>query len=196
MAINFCHCCGAPMEEKIPLDDDHLRAVCTQCPHVHYENPKMVVGCIPVFQDQILLCQRNIEPRKGKWTLPAGYLENQETVQEGALRETLEETRARVRIMGPYRLFNIVFVDQIYLMFRAELTTQEFGPTSESIQVRLFKEAEIPWDDIAFEVIRQTLMDFFQDRNQGAYPFKIKDLTLQNLRQNIKPFKRRHDTGT
>ncbi len=176
MDINYCNLCGSPMEEKIPLDDNHLRAVCTQCPHVHYENPKMVVGCIPVYQDQILLCQRNIEPRKGKWTLPAGYLENQETVQDGAVRETQEETGAQVKIIDPYRLFNIVFVDQVYLMFRAELTEPVFGPTRESTQVRLFKEADIPWDQIAFEVIRQTLEDFLKDRSQGAYPFKIRDL--------------------
>jgi ADP-ribose pyrophosphatase YjhB (NUDIX family) len=176
MEINFCSHCGAPMEEKIPADDDHLRAVCTQCPHVQYENPKMVVGCIPVFEEKILMCKRNIEPRKGKWTLPAGYLENKESVQEGAARETLEETRAHVRIIDPYRLYNIVNLDQIYLMFRAEMGDDTFGPTSESTEVRLFKEADIPWDEIAFEVIQQTLIEFFQDRKLGAYPFKIKDL--------------------
>ena len=176
MKINFCSCCGAPMEKKIPPDDDHPRYVCTRCTHVHYENPKMVVGCIPIFKDQILMCKRNIEPRKGKWTLPAGYLENKESVQDGALRETLEETRAHVKIIDTYRLFNIVFVDQIYLIFRAQMGDDHFGPTSESTEVRLFKETDIPWDEIAFEVIRQTLVDFFQDRKQGAYPFKIKDL--------------------
>jgi len=110
------------------------------------------------------MCKRNIEPRKGKWTLPAGYLENKESVQDGALRETLEETRAHVKIIDTYRLFNIVFVDQIYLIFRAQMGDDHFGPTSESTEVRLFKETDIPWDEIAFEVIRQTLVDFFQDR--------------------------------
>jgi ADP-ribose pyrophosphatase YjhB (NUDIX family) len=142
----------------------------------------MVVGCIPIFKDQILLCKRNIEPRKGKWTLPAGYLENKESVQDGALRETLEETRAHVKIIDTYRLFNIVFVDQIYLIFRAQMGDDLFGPTSESTEVKLFKEADIPWDEIAFEVIRQTLVDFFQDRKQGAYPFKIKDLKPEQIR--------------
>ena len=164
------------MKKKIPPDDDHLRSVCTQCPHVQYENPKMVVGCIPVFEDKILMCKRNIEPRKGKWTLPAGYLENTESVQDGAVRETLEETRAHVRVMGPYRLFNIITLDQIYLMFRAQMGDDHFGPTNESTEVRLFKETDIPWDEIAFEVIRQTLIDFFQDRKIEDYPFKIKDL--------------------
>ncbi len=170
------------MEKKIPPDDDHLRSVCTRCPLVHYENPKMVVGCIPTFKNQVLMCKRNIEPRKGKWTLPAGYLENKESVQDGAVRETLEETRANVRVMGPYRLFNIVILGQIYLMFRAQMADDFFGPTSESTEVRLFKESNIPWDEIAFEVIRQTLVDFFQDRKQGAYPFKIKDVKPGQIR--------------
>ncbi len=182
MEINFCSYCGAPMEEKIPVDDDHMRSVCTQCPHVHYENPKVVVGCIPVFEDKILMCKRNIEPRKGKWTLPAGYLENKESVQDGAARETLEETRAHVRILELYRLFNIVFVDQIYMMFRARMEDEIFGPTSESSEVRLFKEADIPWDEIAFEVIRQTLVDFFKDRKKGAYAFKVRDIKPDQTR--------------
>ena len=182
MEINFCSYCGAPMEEKIPVDDDHMRSVCTQCPHVHYENPKVVVGCIPVFEDKILMCKRNIEPRKGKWTLPAGYLENKESVQDGAARETLEETRAHVRIIELYRLFNIVFVDQIYMMFRARMEDEIFGPTGESSEVRLFKEADIPWDEIAFEVIRQTLVDFFKDRKKGAYAFKVIDIQPDQTR--------------
>ncbi|MEH0019499.1 MAG: NUDIX hydrolase [Desulfobacter sp.] len=197
MTIKFCSQCGSPMEQKIPDDDDHLRAVCTRCDHIHYENPKVVVGTIPVSGDKVLLCRRNIEPRKGKWTLPAGYLENNESVQAGAVRETLEETRSRVRLLGPYRMFNIVVVDQIYLMFMAELVADDFGPTSESTEVRLFSEEEIPWDDIAFEVIRQTLADFFNDRenaressgNPGGedseYPFEIKDLVFKRYKEEV-----------
>jgi ADP-ribose pyrophosphatase YjhB (NUDIX family) len=182
--INFCTHCGAPMEKQVPPDDDHLRSVCTQCPHIHYENPKMVVGCIPTFKEKILLCKRNIEPQRGKWTLPAGYLENSESVQEGAARETLEETRADVLIIEPYRLFNLIVVDQVYLMFRARMKDENFGPTSESTEVRLFGEADIPWDEIAFEAIRQTLVDFFLDRKNGAYLFKIKDLTAGKLKKS------------
>ncbi len=183
MPINFCSQCGSTMAQKIPEDDDHVRAVCSQCSHVHYENPKMVVGTLPVLGDKILMCRRNIEPRKGKWTLPAGYLENGESVQDGAIRETLEETLARVTLKGPYRMFNILFVDQIYMMFRAELLSDDFGPTSESSEVCLFSESQIPWDEIAFEVIRQTLKDFFHDRAVGGkttepleYQFAVKDL--------------------
>ena len=132
----------------------------------------MVVGCIPELNGQVLLCKRNIEPRKGKWTLPAGYLENGESVQDGAIRETQEETMAHVKIIEPYRLFNIVFVDQIYFMFRAHLRSDKFGPTNESTEVRLFDEKDIPWEDIAFEVTKQTLEHYFKDREKRNVPIQ------------------------
>ena len=176
MDIKFCSACGSPVKLEIPSDDDHVRAVCTGCGIVHYQNPKIVVGCIPELDTRILMCRRNIEPRKGTWTLPAGYLENNESVQEGALRETVEETRAKVKIIEPYRLFNIVRVSQIYLMFRAIVVSDSFGPTKESIEVRLFEKKEIPWENIAFESIRQTLEHYFMDRRQGRFPFRIFDL--------------------
>lgn len=176
MDVKYCSACGAEMIIMVPEDDDHVRPVCNRCGHVHYDNPKLVVGCIPMLGDQVLLCRRNIEPRKGKWTLPAGYLENGETVEQGAVRETLEETRSHVSIIAPYRMFNLVFVHQIYLMFRARLLDSRFGPTKESTEVRLFSEPEIPWEDIAFESIRQTLADFFSDRPGEIYPFAIKQI--------------------
>ncbi len=176
------------MTTKIPLDDDHKRAVCTICGLVHYENPKMVVGSIPVSGDSVLLCKRDIEPRRGKWTLPAGFLELNETVQEGAFRETLEETRARVEITAPYRMYNLVFVGQIYFMFLARMTGDSFGPTKESSEVRLFTEEEIPWDNIAFTVIYQTLKDFFSDRAaSNNYPFLIKDIAPPDHLTRIGP---------
>ncbi len=176
MDIKYCTSCGALTQLHIPPDDDHVRAVCSNCGLVHYKNPKMVVGCIPEWEGKILLCKRNIEPRIGKWTLPAGYLENGESVQAGAIRETREEALAEVRIINPYRLFNILFVDQIYFMFRAAMTSDHFGPTSESSDVRLFDEKDIPWDEIAFAVIWQTLEHYFRDRKKRRYPFKIFDL--------------------
>jgi ADP-ribose pyrophosphatase YjhB (NUDIX family) len=175
--INYCSVCGAKMEARIPEDDDHVRPVCGQCGHVHYENPKLVVGCIPVLGDRVLLCKRNIDPQKGRWTLPAGYLENGESVQDGAVRETLEETGSQVKIIAPYRMFNLVFVHQIYLMFRARLLDENFGPTKESTAVRLFHESDIPWENIAFESIRQTLKDYFNDRQHRDFTFKIKHIT-------------------
>lgn len=176
MNIKFCNACGAEVEKITPLDDDHVRAVCPRCGNIQYENPKMVVGCLPVHGDRILLCRRNIEPRKGRWTLPAGYLENGETVQAGAVRESLEETGSRVKIIAPYRMFNIVFVQQIYFMFRAELMDENFGPTTESLEVRLFDLSRIPWNDIAFEVIRQTLKDYIRDTESRTFDFRIRDL--------------------
>lgn len=175
--IKFCTACGSPVEDKIPVDDDHIRSVCTHCGNVHYINPKMVVGCIPELEGHILLCKRNIEPQKGKWTLPAGFLEDKESVQDGAVRETLEETRATVEIIAPYRLFNIAFVSQVYFMFRAKLVSTDFGPTNESTEVRLFDEKDIPWDDIAFRVIKQTLEHYFEDRRKtGHFHFRIFDI--------------------
>jgi ADP-ribose pyrophosphatase YjhB (NUDIX family) len=133
----------------------------------------MVVGCIPEMDNKILLCRRSIEPCYGKWTLPAGYLENGETVSAGARRETFEEARARVEILAPYALYNICYVNQIYLMFRARLIDNNFGPGSESLEVRLFSETEIPWDEIAFRVIEETLVQYLKDRPKGSFPFYI-----------------------
>ncbi|SLM32226.1 conserved hypothetical protein [Desulfamplus magnetovallimortis] len=176
MTINFCSNCGGPMEQRIPEADDHIRSVCKHCGFIHYLNPKTVVGTIPEYKDKILLCRRNIEPQKGKWTLPAGYLENGESVQDGAARETLEETLANVKIIEPYRMFNIVHVNQIYVMFRATLPSPEFGPTKESMDVRLFHEKDIPWENIAFKVIKETLRNYYCDKKKGIYPFKVGDI--------------------
>lgn len=176
MTILFCSQCGGSMEKRIPQGDDHLRSVCRSCGFIHYLNPKVVVGTIPEYGDRILLCRRDIEPRRGKWTLPAGYLENGESVQAGAVRETFEETLATVEIIGPYRLFNIIHVHQIYMMFRAHLPVPQFGTTPESIEVKLFSEKDIPWDEIAFKVIEKTLAHYFKDRSNGRFPFEIKDI--------------------
>ncbi len=161
------------MEYSVPPDDNRFRYVCPDCGRVHYENPRLVVGCIPVWQAKILLCLRDIEPRRGKWTLPAGYLENGETVKEGARRETLEETGAQVSILEPYLLFDIAHIHQIYMMFRTRLTRPEFHPTRESADVRLFSEHDIPWDEIAFPVIEKTLRHYLADRAKGQFRFQI-----------------------
>jgi ADP-ribose pyrophosphatase YjhB (NUDIX family) len=176
MDIKFCMTCGSPIHMKIPPDDDHTRAVCTICGQVHYTNPTMVVGTVPEWEGKILLCKRNIEPQKGKWTLPAGYLENGESVGEGAKRETREETGSEVKQLKPYRMFNIVFVNQIYFMFRAYLESEDFGPTMESAEVQLFDKKDIPWDYIAFPVIWHTLDHYFKDRANNKYPFRIFDI--------------------
>ena len=164
------------MEKRIPDDDDRARFVCTGCGFVHYQNPVIVVGCIPEWEGSILMCKRNIEPQKGKWTLPAGYLENGETVQQGAARETREETLADVEVLAPFRMFNIVHVNQIYLMFAARLRTPEFGPTPESARVELFRPEDIPWDSLAFPVIRDTLRHYIAEAGDKTSCFRIIDL--------------------
>jgi ADP-ribose pyrophosphatase YjhB (NUDIX family) len=174
--MKYCTACGGLLALKVPADEDRPRHCCQACGLVHYQNPKMVVGCIPEWKDRILLCLRGIEPQKGLWTLPAGYLENDETLAEGAARETFEEARARVDNLRPYRLFNIRHVNQVYMMFHARLAAKNFAPTPESLEVRLFTENEIPWDALAFPVIEETLKHYFQDRAQGIFLFQVGDI--------------------
>jgi len=168
MRLKFCNQCGASLSYRIPPGDDRSRYVCDECGAVHYENPKVVVGCIPVWEEKILLCKRAIEPGLGMWTLPAGYLENGETAEEGAIRETFEEAGARVEIVRPYALFHLTFADHIYFMFSARMSGPHFAPGKESLLVDLFSEAQIPWSQIAFGVISETLKRFLADRNGKA----------------------------
>jgi ADP-ribose pyrophosphatase YjhB (NUDIX family) len=179
------------MEFRIPEADDRLRPQCPVCGYVHYTNPKLVVGCIPEWEDgSVLLCRRDIEPRRGFWTLPAGYLENGEGVLQGAVRETLEESLARVEAVSPFRMFSLVFIDQIYLMFRSRLADTGFGPTPESSEVRLFAETEIPWADLAFPVIRETLADWFRQRRKGDLSFGSREI---RTREDFIPLERLFD---
>jgi ADP-ribose pyrophosphatase YjhB (NUDIX family) len=174
--MHFCSNCGSTLTVKVPEGDDRLRYVCEACKTVHYQNPKMVVGCIPVSGDRVLLCRRAIEPRCGKWTIPAGYLENGETVADGAIRESYEEARARFRALAPYRLYNIRHVNQMYLIFLGSLADDVYAAGDESLEVALFKESEIPWPELAFKVIATSLSDYFADRRSGAFPFKLGDI--------------------
>jgi len=171
--MKFCSECGAPVEWRIPAGDSLPRHVCAACGAVHYQNPKMVVGCIAEWEDKILLCRRSIEPRHGLWTVPAGFMENGETTHEGALRETLEEANARVEIGPLYALHNLPYANQVYLIFRARLLDLDFSPGAETLEVRLFDEAEIPWDQIAFRTVRRTLTRYYEDRHGGEYRFHI-----------------------
>lgn len=175
--MNFCSHCGNQLNYIVPQGDDRPRHVCPACDRIHYINPKLVVGCVADWEDRILLCKRAIEPRYGKWTLPAGFLEAGETVAEGARRETLEEAKAKVEIIAPYTLLNLTFVNQVYIMFRARLIDGKFGTGSESLDVRLFEEREIPWDDLAFKTVRETLRLFFEDRVAGRFPLHMFDVS-------------------
>jgi ADP-ribose pyrophosphatase YjhB (NUDIX family) len=168
--MKYCSNCGATVNRCIPPGDDRSRYVCDECNTIHYENPKIVVGCIPEWKEKILLCRRSIEPCYGLWTAPAGFLENGETVAEGARREALEEACANVEILGPYTLFDLTHVNQVYLIFRARLIDKNFKPGHESLEVKLFAEKEIPWDEIAFLSIKETLRLYFHDKNIGKFP--------------------------
>ena len=178
--MKFCSNCGGPVSKRIPEDDDRLRFVCDICKAVHYQNPIMVVGAIPEYKDRILLCRRAIEPAYGKWTLPAGYLENNETLAQGAERETLEESGAQVTILEPYGLFNLTWVGQVYLMFLARMESPVFKPGKESLEVKLFAKQEIPWDKLAFTVIRETLRLYFKDLPTGRFPLHTGDIQPEN----------------
>jgi len=167
--LRHCPNCGTAVEYRIPADDNRERAVCPGCNAIHYQNPLNVVGTLPVWEadGRVLLCRRAIEPRHGLWTLPAGFMELNETLAEGALRETQEEAGADVE-MGPlYTVLNVVRVGQIHLFYRARLRSPEFNPGPESLEARLFAEDEIPWDEIAFKTTRETLRCFFEDRRAG-----------------------------
>jgi len=154
---------------QVPDGDNRPRFVCASCRVIHYQNPKMVVGCIPEWEDRILLCRRAIEPRRGLWTLPAGFMENGETAQAGAARETLEEANARVQVDSLYTVFNLPHIDQVYLLFRGRLLDLDFGPGEESLEVELFRERDVPWDRLAFQVVHETLQLYFTDRANGGY---------------------------
>jgi len=167
--MKFCSQCGQPVELRTPEDDNVPRHVCTACGTIHYQNPKIVVGCIPEWEDRILLCKRAIEPRYGQWTLPAGFMENDETTHEGAARETLEEATARVEVGDLYTMFNLPHVNQVYMMYRARLLDLDFAPGRESLDVALYRESEIPWPQIAFPVITETLRAYFEDRRRGEF---------------------------
>jgi ADP-ribose pyrophosphatase YjhB (NUDIX family) len=167
--IQHCNVCGAKVEFRIPEGDTHPRAVCRSCGHIQYQNPKVVVGSVPVWEDRILICRRAIEPRHGKWTLPAGFMENSETAPEGAAREALEEANARVDVEQLYTLFSVPHISQVYVFFRAKLLDLDFSPGIESLEVKLVREDEIPWDELAFASVRRTLVHFYEDRKSGVY---------------------------
>ncbi len=176
--VKHCRNCGSTVRYRIPDDGDtKQRAVCPSCQTVHYDNPLNVVGTIPCWGDQVLLCKRNIEPRWGKWTLPAGFMELQETVSEGAARETLEESGAQFEMGDFFSMVNVARVGQVHLFYRAQLLSSTFEPGFETIEARLFKEDEIPWDEIAFRTVGETLKRYFSDRRAGHFSIHVFDIT-------------------
>ena len=182
--MNFCSNCGNPVSLQIPPDDNRERHVCGHCGVIHYQNPKMVVGSIPLWDDgevgKVLLCKRAIEPRRGYWTLPAGFMENNETTAEAAARETLEEAGARVEMQALYTLMNVPHVHQVHLFYRARLLDLNFWAGTESLEVGLFSEADIPWEEIAFPTVSKTLKLFFADlaSHRSGSPFGFHSLDV------------------
>jgi ADP-ribose pyrophosphatase YjhB (NUDIX family) len=191
--MNFCSNCGARVVHRIPPDDTLPRFVCDACNTIHYENPKMIVGCVVEHESRILLCRRAIEPRYGLWTVPAGFLENGETTAQGAQRETLEEANAQVEIDGLFALYNLPHINQVYMLFRGRMLDADFGPGAETLETKLVDETEIPWSELAFVTVRNTLIHYFNDRRRGEFGFhmgtvapmgKVTDLTRASASEN------------
>lgn len=182
-SIRFCRLCGAPSEPRVPPLEDRDRAVCTGCGYVDYVNPINVVGTIPVWQEpdgpRILLCKRNIEPRFGFWTLPAGFLEYGETAPEGALRETAEEAGARVELDGLYTVLDVVHAGQMHLLYRARLLDLDLSPGPETIENRLVRPQEIPWDELAFRTVSYALRRWVQDEATGQFGMYTASITRE-----------------
>jgi ADP-ribose pyrophosphatase YjhB (NUDIX family) len=167
--MKFCSACGRDVVLEVPAGDNRPRHCCRSCGSIHYQNPKLVLGTVTVWADKVLLCKRAIEPRYGYWTLPAGFMENGETTGEGAARETLEEAGARIELGPLYTMIDVPHVEQVHLFYRAQLLHLDFEPGPESLEARLFDETEIPWDDIAFRTVGQTLRWYFEDRRAGRF---------------------------
>jgi ADP-ribose pyrophosphatase YjhB (NUDIX family) len=171
--MKYCSNCGSPVELGIPEGDTLQRYICSACGIIHYQNPKIVVGCIPEWEDKILLCRRAIEPRLGLWTVPSGFMENAETLVQGAERETMEEANALVRIGPLFAIYNLPHINQVHVLFRAQLLDVGFSPGIESLEVKLFSESEIPWETLAFRVIREPLERYFAERREGTLGFHM-----------------------
>ncbi len=177
MDVNFCNACGKPVEHRVPDGDNLPRHICPACGHIQYFNPRMIVGCIPEWEDgRILMCKRNIGPRLGLWTFPAGFLELGETSAQGAAREAREESLAEVEVGELLAVINVPYVSQVYLVHRAKMLSEHHGPTPESSETCLMSEEEIPWKDIAFPTIFHSLEYFFEDRAAGQQQIHSLDL--------------------
>lgn len=177
--MKFCSECGGTIELRIPAGDDRKRFVCSACEHIHYVNPRVIVGCLPIHEGQVLLCKRAIEPRRGLWTLPAGFMENGESTADGAARETWEEAEARVSNLQLYRVFDLPQISQVYLFYLCDLDEGRFGVGTESLETALYSEADIPWEEIAFPVVSKTLKAYFNDRAGGEFPVQVEAITIR-----------------
>ena len=176
--MKFCQACGSEVELIVPDKDDRKRHVCMTCNEVHYLNPRIIVCTLPCFENKVLLCKRSIEPRYGYWTVPGGFMENDETIHEGAIRETLEEACARIELHELYSYFSLPHINQAHFFFRSTLTDLEFAAGEESLEVGLFSEHEIPWEEIAFIPVAETLKHYFNDLKAGFFTLRSADILL------------------
>jgi len=174
--MKFCANCGARVVQRVPPGDSLPRWLCDECGEIHYQNPKLVVGTIPEHEGRILLCRRAIEPRYGYWTLPAGFMENDETTAQAAARETQEEAGANIEMGEPFTLISVPRVNQVHLYYRARLRNLEFKPGEETLEVALMDEGQIPWKEIAFRTVGLTIKHWFADRKNGAFQFHAEDI--------------------
>jgi ADP-ribose pyrophosphatase YjhB (NUDIX family) len=174
--MKFCSNCASPVVQRVPPGDSLPRYICDRCGEIHYQNPKVVVGTVPEWEGRVLLCRRAIEPRYGYWTLPAGFMENGETVAAGAARETLEEAGTRIELAEAFSMISVPRVNQVHVFFRARVLDLEFRPGAETLEVALFDEPEIPWKDIAFRTVSLTLERWFADRRGGRFGFHAAEI--------------------
>lgn len=189
--MKFCSSCGSEeITQKVPKGDNRMRYVCPKCDEIFYHNPKIVAGCIAEWQGKILMCKRAIEPQHGKWTLPAGFMENQETMHAAAARETREEATAEVKNLRLYTMYNLPHISQVYVMYLGEMIDGVASPGIESLEVALMDESEIPWEEIAFPVIKETLELYFQDKNNSSgFDLHYGDMTkLADKKLDIKRY--------
>lgn len=180
--MKYCSQCGDAVAHRVPDGDSRPRFVCDACDTIHYQNPRVITGCLPFHEDKVLLCKRSIAPRSGYWTLPAGFMENGETTEQGALRETREEANANAEIISLYTLFSLPHISQIYMFYRARLIDLDFSPGEETLETRLFEHHEIPWDELAFPVITETLKHFFGDLPGRRFPIRTQDIIVDRSR--------------
>lgn len=178
--MKFCQSCGSTVNIQIPDGDNRERHVCADCGEIHYQNPKIIAGCLPIWQDKVLLCKRAIEPRLNTWTLPAGFMENGESLEQAAFRESVEEANAALENLRLYTVISLPHISQVYMMFLAELTNTEFFPGVESLETELFSEDQIPWDDLAFKSIETTLKHYFIDRHERIFPLHTSIIEKKN----------------
>lgn len=181
--MNYCSACGKPVVFRVPPGDNRERFMCEHCDKVHYSNPRIVTGCLATWEDRVLLCKRAIDPRRGYWTLPAGFLENGETAEAGAIRETWEEARAEVELDDLYTLFSLPHISQVYMFYRARLTAPEFSVGEETEAIGLFGKQDIPWEQLAFPVVRETLEHYFHDRERKEFQIRSRSLIVDPARR-------------